>query len=98
MSADRISEAKMRATFTMTPEELDSAVNTRSEKLTYEAAIDILEYIVNNAPNHPAESGIDRIAWTVRCAFIMGFRDAATIFNDAAIMGIQEFFGGGKTA
>lgn len=97
MSADRITEAKMYAAFTMTPEQLDSAVNTRSEKLTYKAALDILEYIVDNSPNPPGESGIDRIAFAVRCAFIMGFRDAATIFNDAAIMGIQGFFGGGKT-
>lgn len=99
MSAERITEDKLRSAFTMTPEELDSAVNTRSEQLTYEVAFDLLEGIVDNVAPPPAvTSGIDRITWVVRCAFLAGFRDAATIFNDAAIMGIQVFFGGGKTA
>lgn len=96
--AKRITEAEMRTTFTMTPEQLDSAVNVRSEQFNYETSLDILEYIADNVPAPTIESGIERIAWVIRCAFIMGFRDAATIFNDAAVEGVQLFFGGEETA
>ena len=95
MSTERITEEKMLAAFTITPEQLDSAVNARGKQITYEVAIDMLDSIADNLTPPQVANGIDRIAWAVRCAFLMGFRDAIVIFNEATIMGVQEFFGGG---
>jgi hypothetical protein len=99
VNAITVCKDKIRTTFTMTSEQIDSVIDGMAERITPEVASDLLVEIIDSSGTNLDEGILyDRIIWLIRCAFLAGFRDAATVFNDAAIMSVQELLEGNKTA
>lgn len=82
-------------------EQIKKIVQTQSDRLDYEASIELMERVMNAFPIQPEErekvSRLDRIIYAVRGAYILGYMSAVDTLNDAMRAFVADFIGGGYT-
>lgn len=80
-------------------EQIKKIVQTQSDRLDYEASIELMERVMNAFPIQPEErekvSRLDRIIYAVRGAYILGYMSAVDTLNDAMRAFVADFIGGG---
>lgn len=85
--------AKLKDKFSMTPDELESAIAMRRNAMDYEETQKLLCNIIDNTNGVELESRFDRVAWLMHCAYMAGFRDGATFFNVCVDASIEDLCG-----
>lgn len=85
--------------FIFEEEQIKKIVQTQSDRLDYEASVELMERVMNAFPIQPEErekvSRLDRIIYTVRGAYIFGYMSAVDTLNDAMRAFVADFIGGG---
>lgn len=80
-------------------EQIKKIVQTQSDRLDYEASVELMERVMNAFPIQPEErekvSRLDRIIYAVRGAYIFGYMSAVDTLNDAMRAFVADFIGGG---
>ena len=80
-------------------EKIKKIVQTQSDRLDYEASVELMERVMNAFPIQPEErekvSRLDRIIYAVRGAYIFGYMSAVDTLNDAMRAFVADFMGGG---
>ncbi len=80
-------------------EQIKEIVQTQSDRLDYEASVELMERVMNAFPIQPEErekvSRLDRIIYAVRGAYIIGYMSAVDTLNDAMRAFVADFIGGG---
>lgn len=66
----------------LTENEIKDLVKIREKHLTYEQSLDLLMKIIEST-NATKGALIDKAIWNVRCAYLIGFRDALEAYNNA---------------
>lgn len=82
-------------------EQIKEIAQKQSERLDYEASVELMERVMNAFPIQPEErekvSRLDRIIYAVRGAYIFGYMSAVDTLNDAMRAFVADFIGGGYT-
>ena len=66
----------------LTENEINDCLKIRDEALDYEQAVRLLEKIIDL--DKAAEgSPFDKLIWSIRSAYLIGFRDALEAYNQA---------------
>ena len=80
-------------------EQIKKIAQTQSDRLDYEASVELMERVMNAVPIQPEErekvSRLDRVIYAVRGAYIFGYMSAVDTFNDAMRAFVADFIGGG---
>lgn len=80
-------------------EQIKKIVQTQSDRLDYEASVELMERVMNAFPIQPEErekaSRLDRVIYAVRGAYIFGYMSAVDTLNDAMRAFVADFIGGG---
>lgn len=80
-------------------EQIKKIVQTQSDRLDYEASVELMERVMNAFLIQPEErekvSRLDRIIYAVRGAYIFGYMSAVDTLNDAMRAFVADFIGGG---
>ena len=80
-------------------EQIKEIAQTQSDRLDYEASVELMERVMNAFPIQPEErekvSRLDRIIYAVRGAYIIGYMSAVDTLNDAMRAFVADFIGGG---
>lgn len=79
-------------------EQIKEIAQTQSDRLDYEASVELMERVMNAFPIQPEErekvSRLDRIIYAVRGAYIIGYMSAVDTLNDAMRAFVADFIGG----
>mgnify|MGYP004499306747 CR=1 FL=1 len=79
-------------------EQIKEIAQKQSERLDYEASVELMERVMNAVPIQPEErekvSRLDRIIYAVRGAYIFGYMSAVDTLNDAMRAFVADFIGG----
>lgn len=79
-------------------EQIKEIAQKQSERLDYEASVELMERVMNAFPIQPEErekvSRLDRIIYAVRGAYIFGYMSAVDTLNDAMRAFVADFIGG----
>lgn len=82
-------------------EQMKEIAQTQSDRLDYEASVELMERVMNAFPIQPEEREkvprLDRIIYAVRGAYIFGYMSAVDTLNDAMRAFVADFIGGGYT-
>lgn len=82
-------------------EQIKEIAQKQSDRLDYEASVELMERVINAFPIQPEErekvSRLDRIIYAVRGAYIFGYMSAVDTLNDAMRAFVADFAGGGYT-
>lgn len=82
-------------------EQIKEIAQKQSDRLGYEASVELMERVMNAFPIQPEErekvSCLDRIIYAVRGAYIFGYMSAVDTLNDAMRAFVADFIGGGYT-
>ena len=82
-------------------EQIKEIAQKQSDRLDYEASVELMERVINAFPIQPEErekvSRLDRIIYAVRDAYIFGYMSAVDTLNDAMRAFVADFTGGGYT-
>lgn len=82
-------------------EQIKKIAQMQSDRLDYEASVELMERIMNAFPIRPEErekmSRLDRAIYAVRSAYIFGYMSAVDTLNDAMRAFVADFIGGGGT-
>ena len=82
-------------------EQIKEIAQKQSDRLDYEASVELMERVINAFPIQPEErekvSRPDRIIYAVRGAYIFGYMSAVDTLNDAMRAFVADFTGGGYT-
>lgn len=82
-------------------EQIKEIAQTQSDRLDYEASVELMERVMNAFPIQPEEREkvfrLDRIIYAVRGAYIIGYMSAVDTLNDAMRAFVADFIGGGGT-
>lgn len=82
-------------------EQIKEIAQKQSDRLDYEASVELMERVINAFPIQPEErekvSRLDRIIYAVRGAYIFGYMSAVDTLNDAMRAFVADFTGGGYT-
>lgn len=82
-------------------EQIKEIAQKQSDRLDYEASVELMERVINASPIQPEErekvSRLDRIICAVRGAYIFGYMSAVDTLNDAMRAFVADFTGGGYT-
>lgn len=82
-------------------EQIKEIAQKQSDRLDYEASVELMERVINAFPIQPEErekvSRLDRIIYAVRGAYIFGYMSAVDTLNDAMRAFVADFIGGGTT-
>lgn len=82
-------------------EQIKEIAQEQSDRLDYEASVELMERVINAFPIQPEErekvSRLDRIIYAVRGAYIFGYMSAVDTLNDAMRAFVADFTGGGYT-
>lgn len=82
-------------------EQIKEIAQKQSDRLDYEASVELMERVINAFPTQPEErekvSRLDRIIYAVRGAYIFGYMSAVDTLNDAMRAFVADFTGGGYT-
>lgn len=82
-------------------EQIKEIAQKQSDRLGYEASVELMERVKNAFPIQPEErekvSCLDRIIYAVRGAYIFGYMSAVDTLNDAMRAFVADFIGGGYT-
>lgn len=80
-------------------EQIKEIAQTQSDRLDYEASVELMERVMNAFPIQPEErekvSRLARIIYAVRGAYIIGYMSAVDTLNDAMRAFVADFIGGG---
>lgn len=80
-------------------EQIKKIAQTQSDRLDYEASVELMGRVMNAFPIQPEErekvSRLDRIIYAVRGAYIIGYMSAVDTLNDAIRAFVADFIGGG---
>lgn len=80
-------------------EQIKKIAQTQSDRLDYEASVELMELVMNAFPIQPEErekaSRLDRIIYAVRGAYIIGYMSAVDTLNDANRARLQPILSGG---
>lgn len=80
-------------------EQIKEIAQKQSDRLDYEASVELMERVINAFPIQPEErekvSRLDRIIYAVRGAYIFGYMSAVDTLNDAMRAFVADFAGGG---
>lgn len=80
-------------------EQIKKIAQTQSDRLDYEASVELMERVMNAVPIQPEErekvSRLDRVIYAVRGAYIFGYMSAVDTLNDAMRAFVADFIGGG---
>lgn len=83
-------------------EQIKEIAQKQSDRLDYEASVELMERVINAFPIQPEErekvSRLDHIIYAVRGAYIFGYMSAVDTLNDAMRAFVADFTGGGYTA
>lgn len=83
-------------------EQIKEIAQKQSDRLDYDASIELMERVMNAFPIQPEErenvSRLDRIIYAVRGAYIFGYMSAVDTLNDAMRMFVADFIGGVQVA
>lgn len=83
-------------------EQIKKIVQTQSDRLDYEASVELMERVMNAFPIQPEErekvSRLDRIIYAVRGAYIIGYMSAVDTLNDAMRAFVADFMGGTQSS
>lgn len=79
-------------------EQIKEIAQKQSDRLDYEASVELMERVINAFPIQPEErekvSRLDRITYAVRGAYIFGYMSAVDTLNDAMRAFVADFTGG----
>lgn len=79
-------------------EQVKKIVQTQSDRLDYDASVELMDRVMNALPIQPEErekvSSLDRIIYAVRGAYIFGYMSAVDTLNDAMRAFVADFIGG----
>lgn len=79
-------------------EQIKEIEQKQSDRLDYEASVELMERVINAFPIQPEErekvSRLDRIIYAVRGAYIFGYMSAVDTLNDAMRAFVADFTGG----
>ena len=79
-------------------EQIKEIAQKQSDRLDYEASVELMERVINAFPIQPEErekvSRPDRIIYAVRGAYIFGYMSAVDTLNDAMRAFVADFTGG----
>lgn len=79
-------------------EQIKKIAQTQSDRLDYEASVELMERVMNAVPIQPEErekvSRLDRVIYAVRGAYIFGYMSAVDTLNDAMRAFVADFIGG----
>lgn len=79
-------------------EQIKEIAQKQSDRLDYEASVELMERVINAFPVQPEErekvSRLDRIIYAVRGAYIFGYMSAVDTLNDAMRAFVADFTGG----
>lgn len=79
-------------------EQIKEIAQTQSDRLDYDASVELMERVMNAFPIQPEErekvSRLDRIIYAVRGAYIFGYMSAVDTLNDAMMAFVADFIGG----
>lgn len=79
-------------------EQIKEIAQKQSDRLDYEASVELMERVINAFPIQPEErekvSRLDRIIYAVRGAYIFGYMSAVDTLNDAMRAFVADFTGG----
>lgn len=79
-------------------EQIKKIAQTQSDRLDYEASVELMGRVMNAFPIQPEErekvSRLDRIIYAVRGAYIIGYMSAVDTLNEATKAFIADFIGG----
>lgn len=82
-------------------EQIKEIAQKQSDRLDYEASVELMERVINAFPIQPEErekvSRLDRIIYAVRGAYIFGYMSAVDTLNDAMRAFVADFTGGVHT-
>lgn len=82
-------------------EQIKEIAKKQSDRLGYEASVELMERVMNAFPIQPEErekvSCLDRIIYAVSGAYIFGYMSAVDTLNDAMRAFVADFIGGGYT-
>lgn len=82
-------------------EQIKEIAQKQSDRLDYEASVELMERVINAFPIQPEErekvSRLDRIIYAVRGAYIFGYMSAVDTLNEAMRAFVADFTGGGYT-
>lgn len=82
-------------------EQIKEIAQKQSDRLDYEASVELMERVINAFPIQPEErekvSRLDRVIYAVRGAYIFGYMSAVDTLNDAMRAFVADFTGGGYT-
>lgn len=82
-------------------EQIKEIAQKQSDRLDYEASVELMERVINAFPIQPEErekvSRLDRIIYAMRGAYIFGYMSAVDTLNDAMRAFVADFTGGGYT-
>ena len=82
-------------------EQMKEIAQTQSDRLDYEASVELMERVMNAFHIQPEEREkvprLDRIIYAVRGAYIFGYMSAVDTLNDAMRAFVADFIGGGYT-
>lgn len=82
-------------------EQMKEIAQSQSDRLDYEASVELMERVMNAFPIQPEEREkvprLDRIIYAVRGAYIFGYMSAVDALNDAMRAFVADFIGGGYT-
>lgn len=82
-------------------EQIKEIAQKQSDRLDYEASVELMERVINAFPIQPEErekvSRLDRTIYVVRGAYIFGYMSAVDTLNDAMRAFVADFTGGGYT-
>lgn len=80
-------------------EQIKKMAQKQSDRLDYEASVELMERVMNAFPIQPEErekvSRLDLIIYAVRGAYIFGYMSAVDTLNDAMKSFVADFIGGG---
>lgn len=80
-------------------EQIKKIAQMQSDRLDYEASVELMERVMNAFPIQPEErekvSRLDRVIYAVRGAYIIGYMSAVDTLNDAIRAFVADFIGGG---
>ena len=79
-------------------EQMKEIAQSQSDRLDYEASVELMERVMNAFPIQPEEREkvprLDRIIYAVRGAYIFGYMSAVDALNDAMRAFVADFIGG----
>jgi len=66
----------------LTDEALDKLSEAVQNQITYDWCFDTLRKIAEQTPDSQEQTPLDKILWTLRCAYLIGHRNAMELIRD----------------